>query len=101
MQDLIISPLRLNEFSLLVKQAVKEALTEMDQAPPATTVKNEFLTRQELCEKYHVSLGTLYNWDKADVLKPYRIGGRILYKAAEVEQAVKQVETVKYKHRRA
>jgi excisionase family DNA binding protein len=54
------------------------------------------LTRKETAEKLKISLPTLNDWSKRGLLKSYTIGGRVLYKANEIEQSLHQVKTVKY-----
>ena len=49
----------------------------------------EFLTRNQVKELLDVDLSTVHNWTKRGKLQAYGIAGRIYYKRAEVEQALK------------
>jgi excisionase family DNA binding protein len=48
----------------------------------------KFLTRQEVAEMLSVDLSTVHNMTKKGVLQKYQISGRVLYKRAEVENAI-------------
>jgi hypothetical protein len=51
----------------------------------------EFLTRQQVKELLDVDLSTVHNWTKRGKLQAYGIAGRVYYKRAEVEQALKPI----------
>ena len=44
----------------------------------------KYLKRSETAKLLHVTLVTLNNWEKKNILVPSRIGRRVLYKEAEV-----------------
>jgi|GEM_PF-3131257 len=49
----------------------------------------EFVTRQYVAdEMLHSGLTTVHNLTVKGILKKYTIGGRVLYKRSEVEQAI-------------
>ena len=48
----------------------------------------KFLTRQEVAEMLSVDLSTVHNMTKKGLLQKYQISGRVLYKRAEVENAI-------------
>jgi len=90
----------LKDFQTIIGDIVEDKLRQFKPEPPQPT-NGEYGTRRDVCERLKISLATLHYYTKDGTLTGYRIGGRVLYKWAEVEQAVKQVESVKYKHRRA
>lgn len=49
----------------------------------------EFLTRNDVKELLDVDLSTVHNWTKKGKIRAYGISGRVYYKRAEVEQAIK------------
>jgi len=49
----------------------------------------EFMTRNEVRDLLNVDLSTVHNWTKRGKLKAYGLGGRLYYKRAEVEEAIK------------
>lgn len=50
--------------------------------------KVEYLTRKEVSMKLKVALSTVSEWDKAGILKPYRLGNLVRYKSDEVDAAL-------------
>lgn len=67
-----------------VQAAIKEAI--ITRSNPGTS--KPFLTRKETSEMLGVSYPTLHLWEKAGLLKPERIGRRVLYSVDEVKKAV-------------
>lgn len=51
-------------------------------------LNNKYLTRKEIAKMFKVSKNTVYNWDREGILNTYQIGGRVLYKLEEVEDAL-------------
>jgi len=49
----------------------------------------EYMTRNEVRDLLNVDLSTVHNWTKRGKLKAYGLGGRLYYKRAEVEEAIK------------
>jgi len=79
----------------LVSTAMNDVLKTTHQTVPESE-SDFFLTRKETAEKLKISLPTLHDWSKRGLLKSYSIGGRILYKANEIESSLHAVKTVKY-----
>ena len=50
--------------------------------------QTKYLTRLEVCELLNVSLVTLHTWNKNGKLKAYGIGGRVLYRQEDIENAI-------------
>lgn len=76
-----------------VVQEIMEKTTEVDSQKEnfSTCIKpieDQFLTRNEVSQKLKVSLVTLNNWQKNEILIPFKIGKRILYKLDDVEKAM-------------
>lgn len=51
----------------------------------------DILTREETAKLLSISLPTLWNWTKKNILTAYGIGGRVYYKKDEVIQALIQI----------
>lgn len=77
----------------LIRQAVREELTE--QKPEAL----QFLTRKETAERFRISLPTLNELTRTGRINGYRVGGRVLYKEAEIDNALTQIATSKFKRK--
>ena len=52
--------------------------------------KPKYYTRKELCEILHVTNPTVIEMVKRGEIREKKIGGRILYDAAEIDEAVKE-----------
>jgi|25_taG_2_1085351.scaffolds.fasta_scaffold02368_4 hypothetical protein len=50
-----------------------------------------YISRQEVADMLQISLVSVHNWTKKDVLQAYQIGGRVYYKRKEVEDAIVQL----------
>lgn len=67
-----------------VRAELKEFKSQL--APPQT---EDYISRQDVGGIFNVSLVTVDNWTKKGRLKGYRIGNRIRYKRAEIDQSLK------------
>lgn len=55
-------------------------------------VPTEYLTRKETKDLLRIDLSTLSTHTKNGLLKSYGIGNRVLYKRAEVEEAIQELK---------
>ena len=88
MNDLVIHMTRQdlrNELKQFA-ETIRENTSEKE-----TTKQPEYLTRKETALKFHISLVTLNRLTKDGTLKSYRIGGRVLYKSNEINQALTEM----------
>ncbi|MDO5106407.1 helix-turn-helix domain-containing protein [Capnocytophaga sp.] len=53
----------------------------------------QLLTRHEVAKLLGVSLVTVHNWTKANIIKAYRIGNQVRYKRAEILNALQSINT--------
>jgi excisionase family DNA binding protein len=67
----------------IVEDALRNVLAE--NKPQVEEAKN--LTRKQLCERWSVTLPTLYNYVREGKVKPIKIGRRVLFPESEVERA--------------
>ena len=99
MEKIILHSTPIPELRSMIGEILREELRkfkpENQSTPPS---HNEYLSRKEVCELLKISMATLHYYTKDGILQGYRIGGRVLYKLAEVETAVEEVGTRKFKH---
>jgi excisionase family DNA binding protein len=101
MENIILHSTPLQEFKTIIGDIVRDELQKIRPAEPQQTNANgEYLTRVEVCNLLRISLSTLHYYSKDGTLQSYRIGGRILYKTGEVQNAIQEIQTTKYKHGR-
>lgn len=96
MENLILTTHSTEQITGIIEQSVKIAVQKAIEGLNPIQPQEILLTRKEAAEKLHISLVTLGDWTKRGLIKSHIIGGRILYKASELEQALKPVEAVKY-----
>lgn len=96
------------ENQILIQQATLSDLKEMFSdvieqylAPPKTeeTKISPILTRYEAAKMLNVSLPTLHYWTKEGVIQGTRIGTRVRYRLADIEAALVNIDSMKYKRR--
>jgi len=46
--------------------------------------EQKILTRDQVKEKLNIATGTLYNWEKAGILKPTQIGRRVYFLESDI-----------------
>jgi excisionase family DNA binding protein len=102
MENVVMSIIPLKEleaqFGKVVEEKIKQIFTSSFQSKEYNY--QEYATRREIAEKLRISLPTLNNYTKDETLKGYRIGGRVLYKWSEVESALSQISSTKYKRKK-
>ncbi len=83
-----LSPVQLKE---LVLEALRELNPLQSQMKINSAIDAEkYLTRKEVASYLQISLPTLHEYSKKEILKSYRIGSKVRYKASEVETALKE-----------
>ena len=51
----------------------------------------ELLTKSQVAEYFQVSIGTVNNWVKYKYLPAYSVGGRVYFKACELENVLTKI----------
>jgi hypothetical protein len=86
-----------SEFHADIRKIVAETIR--DTKPQSKEpIRPEYLTRQQVKEKLHVSFPTLNRFDKEGILTAHKIGGRVLYLWSDVEKAINpEQQPIKYR----
>lgn len=64
--------------------------------PPAKEPATGLLTRKETAKKLRITLSTLDKYSAQGRIKAHRIGGRVVFKANEIEQSLETIDNEKY-----
>jgi excisionase family DNA binding protein len=72
---------------------VKEELLNLQ----STKKETNYLSRKEASKLLHISLPTLNEYTRKGILKGSRVGSRVLYSESDIQEAVKNIPTMKYK----
>lgn len=82
-------------FEEIVKNEVAKVIDELKPQP--LDGYHDLLTRKDTAELLGISLVTLNEWTKTGVIPAKRIGTRIRYEKQAVFNALKDIETIKYR----
>lgn len=94
MENLILTQIPFEVIKTAISDAVKAEFQKVNCKIPET--KSEYITRKEAAKFLGISLPTLNHWSKAGIITSYRIGTRVRYKKAEVENSLTKVKSLKY-----
>lgn len=81
-----------NDIRKIVAETIRETKPESKEP-----IRPEYLTRQQVKEKLHVSYPTLNRFDKDGILTAHKIGGRVLYTLESIEKALNPEQPIKYR----
>ncbi len=56
-----------------------------------SSVKEEMLTRKEVCERLQISNPTLHRWVKEGYLKPVKVGSTKRYRESDINKLLREV----------
>ena len=88
--NVILQQCIVSELAQVVTETVMERMGDiLPVLKPREPEK--YLTRTEVCKLLHISLKTLYTREARKEIIAYKIGGRKLYKASEIEQFLVKV----------
>ncbi len=93
MQTIQIQNFTPEDLRQIISEEVKKALPKQEKIP----TRPRYYSRHDVANIHDVSLVTVDKWSNAGHLKKYKIGGKIRFKANEVEMALEQVKNLKYK----
>lgn len=82
----------LNTFETTQDQLVAQVVNELKNELKQATFTEKYLTREEVSELLKISLSTIHNWTKKEILHPYQIGGRVYFKASDIECSMIKLE---------
>jgi len=72
---------------------IEKALSERSTTPPPAIEIDGYMTRKDVCAHFSISTTTLHTWIRKDILKPYKIGNKTLFKRSEIAEAPTSVST--------
>lgn len=97
MDNFILSPISLQDFSHVIDSSINRAMEKQFHALTAPQAE-KYLTRKETAALLNVSLPTLNEYTKGGKIKGYRFGARVLYKQSEIEAALTKINVGRTSH---
>lgn len=86
--QILLHGISVNDLLEMIGQVIDKKIGQEFQQPQEKN-RSGFISRKEACKLLKITYPTLHEWTKSGVIPSYRIGARILFKADELEQAVK------------
>lgn len=100
MEQFVLSPISLADLKTAISNILDEKIKPFLPAIVPDKGGNEiYLSRSEVAEQLKISLPTLHSLTLQGNITGYRIGRRVLYKRNEVEGALHQISSTKYKRK--
>ena len=81
--------LSVEELKELISEAVAE---ELERHFSVSSHQDELISRREAAQLFKVTLVTIDKWRQKGTLKSYKIGGRLLFKRSELEEALRNID---------
>lgn len=81
---------QLPEVVATILHEVRELKRLHSNDQPETNSQPEYLTRKQTAERLHLSLTTLDSYTKLGILTAHKIGHRVLYRAAEINDSLSE-----------
>ena len=96
MEQFMLLGIKINELLERMEQLIDKKIEQLKPGK-SESIPSSYLTRREVAALLKISLPTLNEWTKLGWLKSYKIRNRVLYLQSEVEQAISNVSSLKYK----
>ncbi len=96
-KDFVLHSSSRSELKGLIAETVKEQLSEFFNKGKESD--NRLLSRKEVAKLLGVSLPTLHRWTMDGTIKAFRVGRSVRYKMNDVEDALKNIQGIKYARR--
>lgn len=88
MEKLIFSTITLNEMREVVRDAVRSEMNKSGNNESEGLVKNRLINRKKARELLGITDVTIINYEKAGLIRSYRMGGKIFYNLEEIENYI-------------
>ena len=97
MQNVIFHSTSKEEFTNLISEAVKD---QLEKHFSKEEDDSKMLTRKEVAGILQISLPTLNTYTKEGIIQATRLGSMIRYRKSDVDNALKDIQHIKYYSRK-
>jgi len=81
--------LQKDDLKQVVAEMVEELVGKKSQTDLTTEESDEYFTRDQVCERLHITYTTLWRMQKEGTIIVHKLGGRNLYSKKEITSLVK------------
>lgn len=92
MPNIILQGVEVSDLLTSVRQIVEQAVKTAKTPPAPVSEPDRFLDQKEVAQIFGVSTVSIWQWEKAGLLKSYRIGNLKRFKYSEVMESPKLIE---------
>lgn len=94
MEQVILMQMSEKELKELMTNIVNEVIEK------TTPKEKRYYNREQVAEKFQVSLATVHSYINSGKILALKVGGRTLFDAEEIDNAAKEKKVLRYAHRR-
>jgi excisionase family DNA binding protein len=87
MNELVLSPVKVDDLVNLIVNAILEKLQPQQQTPES----DPLIKIDEVCKILNVSKVTVFNWKKSGKIPFHRISSQIFFRKSEVLDSLKRI----------
>jgi excisionase family DNA binding protein len=93
--QVLIQKTSLSELRTMIGETMEQYLRPVTIDKKVSTI----LTRRDAAKMLNISLPTLHYWTKEGIVKGTRIGSCVRYRMTDIEAALVDIDSMKYKRR--
>jgi hypothetical protein len=86
-----------DEVRSIVQEEVERAISRHEPQRQEKSLSKRYLTRKELAEFMHMSLGSINSLSNRGVFNRCKVGGKILYDFTQIQQVIQNGSAAKYR----
>src|SRR5665647_3421299 len=80
MQPQYVSYMTIDDFKILLQESLKSLLNDVKkEIQESAQEKSDLVNIKVVMEKLQVTKPTIYNWIKKGIIRPQKIGGKVLF----------------------
>lgn len=96
---LILDGMTVKDLQALISETVVGTIKKELKALAPESGHDEYLTKEQVKRRLKCSLSTVNKYMKEGIIPSYTVSGKVLFKSKDVENVLRQLPSIKYKHR--
>ena len=75
-----------------IREIIRDEISAaLDQFQEKQARKKKYMTRQQVADQLNITLSTVHSYMNKGILKAYKVNGRTLFRANEVDEALEKL----------